>query len=117
MIDADEVTKALKGIVADFITDPAYEIAVGRAYSIVDSAPTIPASQWVSVEDEKPDIGQYVLVYLKDGIMQCAQYSRSGYDDRDLGNLDYYNKGQGEITNWMPLPEPPKEVQERAETA
>lgn len=74
--------------------------------------PTIPVPQWISVEDEKPDIGQYVLVYHKDGNMQCAQYSRSGYDDRDLWGLDYYYEGQKEITHWMPLPEPPEEVRD-----
>ena len=72
--------------------------------------PTIPTyGQWIRIEDEKPDTGQYVLVYHKDGVMQCAQYLISGYDDRELWVLDHYYKEQGEITHWMPLPEPPKE--------
>lgn len=65
--------------------------------------------QWIRVEDEKPDTGQYVLVNHKDGVMQCAQYLISGYDDRELWVLDHYYKEQGEITHWMPLPEPPEE--------
>ena len=81
--------------------------------SAIATAPTVPTYwQWVSVEDEWPDIGQYILVYHKDGVMQCAQYLISGYDDRGLWVLDHYYEEQGEITHWMPLPEPPEEVQD-----
>ena len=74
----------------------------------IETQETVPAyGQWIRVEDEKPDTGQYVLVKHKDGVMQCAQYLISGYDDRELWVLDHYYKEQGEITHWMPLPEPP----------
>ena len=111
MIDADELIRNLEGIISDYTSNGIYpeKFGVDDFIDVVKAMPTLPAPQWIRVEDEKPDIGQYVLVYHKDGNMQCAQCSRSGYDDRDLWGLDYYYEGQKEITHWMPLPEPPKE--------
>ena len=104
MIDAD----ALHAEISKWPESVIYKDWVQSAIAI---APTVPAyGQWIRVEDEKPDTGQYVLVNHKDGVMQCAQYLISGYDDRELWMLDHYYKEQSEITHWMPLPEPPKEV-------
>lgn len=110
LIDADKMLSELKPVTYDMEHNA---VTIADMSNIMRNwvcrQPTIPSPQWISVEDEKPDIGQYVLVYHKDGNMQCAQYSRSGYDDRDLWGLDYYYEGQGEITHWMPLPTNPKD--------
>ena len=113
LIDADKLTetinKALETPCYNAYQD-GYDAALNTLLDYIADIPTY--GQWIRVEDEKPDTGQYVLVYHKDGVMQCAQYLISGYDDRGLWVLDHYYKDQGEITHWMPLPEPPKEVQD-----
>ena len=114
LIDADKLTetinKALETPCYNAYQD-GYDAALNTLLDYIADMPTIPTyGQWIRIEDEKPDTGQYVLVNHKDGVMQCAQYLISGYDDRELWVLDHYYKEQGEITHWMPLPEPPEEV-------
>lgn len=55
--------------------------------------------EWVSVEDQEPPSGQYVLTYDKEGYFQVAVYmepEKCWYDA--IG-----------VTHWMELPSPPKE--------
>lgn len=73
--------------------------------SAIATAPTVPAyEQWISVEDKWPQNGEWILVYLSDGNMICGSY----YDAMGFA-LDYYYEDMGQITHWMPLPEPPEE--------
>ena len=116
LIDADKLDKTIARMIdvpgdGDYYVG--YEGALCTVRDLIADMSTVPAyGQWIRVEDEKPDTGQYVLVNHKDGVMQCAQYLISGYDDRELWVLDHYYKEQGEITHWMPLPEPPEEVRD-----
>jgi hypothetical protein len=85
-------------------------------------------SEWISLEDKKPENGQDVLLHLVlqrnyDGSFSeydaittgCWQYGESG-SEWVLGSQyiawDYdFNLGitEDDIAHWMPLPEPPKE--------
>ena len=94
-------------------TDVAFDIE-----KHLDEIPT--ASPWHRVEDELPDeVGSY-LVYAptyiggsssakecKAGVM-FARWLKGGHWSIEVG----YYKRPGCVTHWMPLPEPPKEVQE-----
>lgn len=71
--------------------------------NVVKTAPTIPAPQWISVEDKWPQNGQWVVAYLYDGNIVCGVY----YDAVGF-TLDYCYEGQGEVSHWMPTPEPPE---------
>ena len=56
-------------------------------------------SEWISVEERLPEIGQSVLVYSSKyyPVVEC----------RDL--VTYMRMGNySGVTHWMPLPEPPK---------
>lgn len=70
--------------------------------NVVKTAPTILASQWISVEDKWPQNREWILAYLSDGNMITGIY----YDAMGFA-LDYHYEGQGEITHWMELPGPP----------
>ena len=67
-------------------------------------------SEWISVKDKKPDCGISVIGVLKDPdglppVSECF-YISSEFDNPYFplfGSIQ-------EITHWMPLPEPPKEV-------
>lgn len=54
---------------------------------------------WISVEERLPKDAERVLVYGEKGICFATRYKR------DWMTPMRYN---GEITHWMPLPEPPK---------
>lgn len=67
--------------------------------------------RWISVEERLPEECLYVIVYL--------QNKRT--DNKDIWHIDadfyedgdwhrYPERGYYNVTHWMPLPEPPKEV-------
>lgn len=63
---------------------------------------------WVSVEDELPDIVEKVLVYNRGQIFTAWRTNFS----KPIGAWDSYDFITDGITHWMPLPEPPQEVQD-----
>lgn len=66
-------------------------------------------SNWISVNDRLPaDDDQIVLVCL-DGIsIDLGFCGRLGLGGRFWST---FNSGGGSVTHWMPLPEPPKELE------
>ncbi len=73
------------------------------------------APQWVSVKDRLPDDGKFVLVCNDEGKMMVAKYESEvihweyKYTNYDWDVWD--DDEQGPVCYWMPLPEPPEEVQ------
>lgn len=77
-------------------------------------------SGWISVEERLPDNDwgkhwkerKYYLVFTKpSGLMNVAVYGYKEHDwwiDRNSCVLD--KKNYNEVTHWMPLPEPPKDL-------
>lgn len=65
-------------------------------------------SEWVSVKDKQPPIGEWVL--WLDGNKTMGYHSPFHHIDRinQRGEclVNYFHK----YTHWMPLPEPPKET-------
>lgn len=59
-----------------------------------------PTMEWISMEDELPELFEKVLVYTKREGVEVTWYTDSGYLAQRWKN--------GEISYWMPLPEQPK---------
>ena len=59
--------------------------------------------EWISVDDRLPDKPMKCLVYTKRG--ECGGYEITYYNQGF--NLQYSN-----LTHWMPMPQPPKEVEQ-----
>lgn len=61
--------------------------------------------EWISVEDRLPEVDEtgytYVLVCMDDEFITTADFTT----DESFGLWE----DSGEVTHWMPLPEPPKE--------
>jgi hypothetical protein len=69
-------------------------------------------SEWISVKDRLPVDGEYVLVYAKNGtrrykIDSAIYCEEKKYHWRFFDIPNYFGKY---ITHWMPLPEPPKDL-------
>ena len=67
------------------------------------------AEAWVPVAEAKPDDGQKVLVYIdvfSGGLIDVGTYRGGAF----TGTKWRINHDQ--VTHWMPLPAPPKEVQD-----
>ena len=63
------------------------------------------AVKWISVKDRLPEAGTKALCYLKRGEYWTAVWDDCGDDLWSDGEAWCSN---GEVTHWMPLPEPPK---------
>ena len=75
--------------------------------------PTIPAAQWISVEERLPEEQKEVLIYLPeyDSVEMAALFTIPSMNLREWAqNEDAYMLD--EVSYWMPLPEPPKEVRD-----
>ena len=74
---------------------------------LVEDAPDVACEQWISVKERLPDNDDYYLTYTTEYTCEVYRYDGDGewvtaWDDTE--NHD--------ITHWMPLPEPPKEVRQ-----
>ena len=60
--------------------------------------------EWISIEEQMPDIGKKVLCYHRN-----KKSSDFICENRYLGSGLWYRTGNDEVTHWLPIPEPPKE--------
>ena len=80
---------------------------VETARRLINEAPAVDAPKWISVEDRLPEReGRYLCV---------KRIGKSGAVYVQLMNGDSYGFSMDhfytdDVTHWMPLPEPPKEV-------
>jgi hypothetical protein len=64
----------------------------------------IMATEWISVKDRLPELGQYVIAMECDGEIYKLKMKEKSSFFWDVDEM-YYTQ----VTHWMPLPEPPKE--------
>ena len=58
--------------------------------------------RWIPVEERLPEDGKDVLVFIRGNVDLGYHFAQYGWET--------YTMQRGDITHWMPLPEPPKEV-------
>lgn len=79
----------------------------------IQAMPTlIPQNEWIRVEDELPEDKQIVLFHQKNGFIYCAEYSAGSKLLSPAWFVENDCWEAGEVTHWMPLPEPPRKKEE-----
>ena len=63
----------------------------------------VTVQEWISVEDRLPEQGEEAICIAADGDMMIGKYTEWGW------MFPCYFE---ELTHWMPIPQPPKEVEE-----
>ena len=63
----------------------------------------VTVQEWISVKDRLPEQGEEAICIAADGDMMIGKYTEWGW------MFPCYFE---ELTHWMPIPEPPKEVEE-----
>lgn len=117
LIDADEMLSELKSITYE-MEQNAVAVTIADMSSIMRNwvcrQPTVPAyEQWVSVKDRLPEEQKEVLIYLPeyDSVEMASLFTIPSMNLREwVQNEDAYMLD--EVSYWMPLPEPPKEVRD-----
>lgn len=120
MIDADELIRNLEGIISDYTSNGIYpeKFGIDDFIDVVKEIPTIPAPQWIRVEERLPERnGEYIVtacderepydeIIWNDTVVVCAEYYKGCWTWEE--NSTEYSL-DGIVTHWMPLPEPPEE--------
>ena len=107
LIDADELH-------AEISKWPKNVIYKDWVQSAIATAPTVPAyGEWVKTANRLPEEQKEVLIYLPeyDSVEMASLFTIPSMNLREwVQNEDAYMLD--EVSYWMPLPEPPKEVRD-----
>ena len=107
LIDADANIETMKKCAENPENEQAL-LCYRYAQRILEEAPTVPtASQWHRVEERLPDDLRDVIIFTASKIIGVGSFIRPNW-------YQWYSGGgiPVVVTYWMPIPEPPKEVQE-----
>ncbi|HAI4625850.1 TPA: DUF551 domain-containing protein [Escherichia coli] len=73
------------------------------------NSPVTPDS-WISCSERMPDDGQHVIILCDGAFVLYAQYRDGEFFDIVRNGDEFFETQSRNVTDWMPLPEPPKEV-------
>ncbi|ELR8773515.1 DUF551 domain-containing protein [Escherichia coli] len=73
------------------------------------NSPVIPDG-WISCSERMPDDGQHVIILCDGAFVLYAQYRDGEFFDVVRNGDEFFETQSRNVTDWMPLPEPPKEV-------
>lgn len=65
---------------------------------------------WISCSDRMPDDGQHVIILCDGAFVLYAQYRDGEFFDVVRNGEEFFETQSRNVTDWMPLPEPPQEV-------
>ena len=106
-----DVREKLVGLLDRFVYDDWYSNGE-IAEKLIANGVTV--QEWISVKDRLPEEGEYVLCVLKGfnyggKIQVCKFVPADKFKDKPY--FEHFRNGFPSVTHWMPLPEPPKEVE------
>ncbi|EGM0665787.1 DUF551 domain-containing protein [Escherichia coli] len=73
------------------------------------SSPVTPDG-WISCSERMPDDGQHVIIICDGAFVLYAQYRDGEFFDVVRDGDEFFETQSRNVTHWMPLPEPPQEV-------
>ncbi|EPU1369595.1 DUF551 domain-containing protein [Escherichia coli] len=71
------------------------------------NSPVTPDS-WISCSERMPDDGQHVIILCDGAFVLYAQYRDSEFFDVVRNGEEFFETQSRNVTEWMPLPEPPQ---------
>ncbi|EHH4544571.1 DUF551 domain-containing protein [Escherichia coli] len=76
---------------------------------LAGNSPVIPDG-WISCSEQMPDDGQHVIILCDGAFVLYAQYRDGEFFDVVRNGEEFFETQSRNVTDWMPLPEPPQEV-------
>ncbi|EFF0475493.1 DUF551 domain-containing protein [Escherichia coli] len=67
---------------------------------------------WISCSERMPDDGQHVIILCDGTFVLYAQYRDGEFFDVVRDGDEFFETQSRNVTDWMPLPEPPQEVRQ-----
>ncbi|EMW7050516.1 DUF550 domain-containing protein [Escherichia coli] len=65
---------------------------------------------WISCSEQMPDDGQHVIILCDGAFVLYAQYRDGEFFDVVRNGEEFFETQSRNVTDWMPLPEPPQGV-------
>lgn len=78
-------------------------------FDVNGNSPVIPDG-WISCSERMPDDGQHVIILCDGAFVLYAQYRDGEFFDVVRNGEEFFETQSRNVTDWMPLPEPPQEV-------
>ncbi|ENT3329575.1 DUF551 domain-containing protein [Escherichia coli] len=72
------------------------------------NSPVTPDS-WISCSERMPDDGQHVIILCDGAFVLYAQYRDGEFFDIVRNGDEFFETQSRNVTDWMPLPEPPQQ--------
>ena len=73
------------------------------------NSPVTPGG-WISCSEQMPDDGQHVIILCDGAFVLYAQYRDGEFFDVVRNGEEFFETQSRNVTDWMPLPEPPQEA-------
>lgn len=80
-----------------------------REQTAIPQVPVTPDG-WISCSERMPDDGQHVIIICDGAFVLYAQYRDGEFFDVVRDGDEFFETQSRNVTHWMPLPEPPQEV-------
>ncbi|HAJ7000590.1 TPA: DUF551 domain-containing protein [Escherichia coli] len=78
-------------------------------FDVNGNSPVTPDG-WISCSEQMPDDGQHVIILCDGAFVLYAQYRDGEFFDVVRNGEEFFETQSRNVTDWMPLPEPPQEV-------
>ncbi|EHW29210.1 DUF551 domain-containing protein [Escherichia coli O111:H8] len=83
-----------------------------REISETSTRSPITLDGWISCSERMPDDGQHVIILCDGAFVLYAQYRDGEFFDVVRDGDEFFETQSRNVTDWMPLPEPPQEVRQ-----
>lgn len=77
---------------------------------LVNGNSPVTQDSWISCSERMPDDGQHVIILCDGAFVLYAQYRGGEFFDVVRNGEEFFETQSRNVTHWMPLPEPPQEV-------
>lgn len=77
-------------------------------FDVNGNSPVSPGG-WISYSERMPDDGQHVIILCDGAFVLYAQYRDGEFFDVVRNGEEFFETHSRNVTDWMPLPEPPQE--------
>ncbi|EFH6448459.1 DUF551 domain-containing protein [Escherichia coli] len=85
---------------------------VSQTYKLNELSGNYPVTPdgWISCSERMPDDNQHVIILCDGAFVLYAQYRDGEFFDVVRNGEEFFETQSRNVTHWMPLPDPPQEV-------
>ncbi|ENB83468.1 hypothetical protein ECP029943810_5077 [Escherichia coli P0299438.10] len=107
VLPAEEAEELARIALASLEAEP-----VSQTYKLNELSGNSPVTPdgWISCSERMPDDGQHVIILCDGVFVLYAQHRDGEFFDIVRNGDEFFETHSRNVTNWMPLPEPPQEA-------